>query len=130
MSCAVAALAFGLTACGGSSSSTSSTSSSIPAASLTSLKSCLQKAGSNYKLNSANPGQVTVSIPPDGNVTLTIESSPQKAKKDLASANRGAAAFFGPNAPKNIVVGTVLLGGLQKLSAADLAKIKSCAAAV
>jgi hypothetical protein len=109
--------------CGGSGSSSSSSSTATP--SLSSLRSCLQTAG-YQRISSANPGQLTVSVPPGGSVTITLEGSPQKAQQELAKANRGAQAFGG-SVGKNLVVGSALLGGIEGVSASDLSKIERCA---
>ena len=126
---AIAVGVLALASCGGSgSSSSSSSSASGSAQTLAAIKSCLQKAG--YKdLSSANPGQVTVSLPSGNAITLTVESSPAAAKKQLASANRGAAAFFGPGKTSNVVVGPVLIASVGSIPQADFSKAKSCASA-
>jgi hypothetical protein len=122
--CGTALTVAALAGCGSSGSSGSSSSTAAP--SVSSLRACLQKAGFK-QLSSANPGQVTVSIPPHGSATISLEGSPQKAQQQLASANRGAASFGG-GLGKNLVVGSALIAGVEGVSSAQLDKIKSCAA--
>ena len=112
-----------VTGCGGSGASSSSKSSTPP--SIDALRSCLQGAGFQ-NINSANPGQLTVSVPPNGSVTITLEGSPQQAEQALARANRGAQAFGG-GLGRNLVVGSTLLGGVQGVTSSDLSKVKACA---
>ena len=124
--CGTALAVAALAGCGSSGSSSSSSSTAAP--SLSSLRACLQKAGFN-RLSSANAGQVTVSVPPQGSATITPEGTPHKAQLELASVNRGAASFGG-GLGKNLVVGSALIAGVEGVSSAQLNKIKSCAATV
>src|SRR5437764_1463557 len=98
--CGTALVVAVLAGCGSSGPGSSSSSTAVP--SLSALRACLQKAGFNG-LSSANAGQVTVSVPPQGSATITLEGTPQKAQQQLASANRGAASFGG-SLGKNLVV--------------------------